>query len=126
MSEERTYLEGGDIRPGDLVSRVESVVHAELDEALVMLDMDVGRYYELDSVAKRVWSLIEYESSVASVCEALKREYAVDGQTCLRDVLAFVGKMAEHGLVSVRPAEGRKIDAIPDSPETSVADRRGR
>ena len=126
MDERGTHVEGGGIRAGDFVRRVESVIHAELDEVLVMLDMDAGRYYEFNPVAKRVWSLIESESSVLSVSEALTGEYAVDGRTCLREVLAFVGKMAEHGLVSVRSAEGRKIEATPDSPETSVADRRRR
>ena len=103
--------DGRNIRPGDLVRRAESVVHADLDEALVILDPDVGRYYQLDPVAKRVWDLIEAESSVAALRDALTREYAVDGPTCLRDLLAFVGKMAEHGLVRVRPAEGDGADA---------------
>lgn len=107
MSEEQRRPDGRNIRPGDLVRRVESVVHAELDEALVMLDLDVGRYYDLDPVARRVWNLLEAESSVASVRDALMTEYAVDGRTCLRDLLAFVGTMAEHGLVRVRPADGR-------------------
>lgn len=106
-----TRTGGRNIRSGDLVRRVESVVHAELDEVLVMLDPDVGRYYELDPVAKRVWDLIETEASAASLRDRLITEYAVDGPTCLRDLLAFIGKMAEHGLVRVRPAEGDGEDA---------------
>ena len=94
----------GGIRPSDLLTRTESVVHAEIDEILVMLDPEVGRYYEFDPVARRVWKLIETESPVASVRDALTREFAVDGQACERDLLAFVGKMAKHGLVRVRPA----------------------
>lgn len=106
-----TRTGGRNIRPGDLVRRVESVVHAELDDELVILDPDVGRYYQLDPVAKRVWDLIEAESSVAALRDALTREYAVDGPACLRDLLAFFGAMAEHGLVRVRPGEGDGEDA---------------
>lgn len=107
----RTRPDGRNIRPDDLVRRADSVVHAEIDEALVMLDLDAGRYYQLDPVARRVWNLFEAESSVASVCDTLTGEYAVDGPSCLRDVLAFVGKLADRGLVRVRPADGRGGDA---------------
>ncbi len=112
----------GGIRPDDLLTRTESVVHAELDEALVMLDPDAGRYYELDPVARRVWNLIETETPVAAVRDALTEEYAVDGRTCLRDLLEFVGKMAEHGLLRVRPGRrsGRRREASPPGAETRV------
>ena len=76
-----------------------------------MLDPEAGRYYEFDPVAKRIWSLIESEVSIASVRDALTKEYAVDGRTCLSDLLAFVGRMAESGLVRVRPADGRGGEA---------------
>ena len=107
MSKKRSRPDGRRIRPDDLVKRVESVVYAEIDDALVMLDLDVGRYYRFDPVAKRVWNLIQAESSVAAVREVLTKEFAVDGQTCLRDLLAFVARLQDHGLVRVRPADGQ-------------------
>ena len=106
MSEEQTRSDGHDIRPGDMLSRTESVTHSEIDGVIVMLDPDAGRYYELDDVGKTVWDLIEIEAPVASVRDALVAEYAVDARTCLTDLLAFVEKMADHGLVRIRSANG--------------------
>lgn len=106
MSEERARPDGHDIQPSDMLSRTESVIHSEIDGVIVMLDPDAGRYYELDEVAKRVWNLIETEAPVASVRDALVAEYAVDARTCLTDLLTFVEKMAAHGLVRIRTADG--------------------
>ena len=107
MSEEQDRPDGHDIRPSDMLSRTESVVHSEIDGVIVMLDSDAGRYYELDEVGKRVWNLIETDVPVASVRDTLVTEYAVDAQTCLTDLLAFVETMADHGLVRIRCADGR-------------------
>lgn len=81
------------------VVRNEAIIFTELDDTVVMMDAEEGRYYELDPVAASVWALLERDKSVAEVCEALEKQYDVAPETCREDVLAFVEELDRLGVV---------------------------
>lgn len=81
------------------VARNEAIIFTELDDTVVMMDAEEGRYYELDPVAASVWALLERDKSVAEVCEALEKQYDVAPETCREDVLAFVEELTRLGVV---------------------------
>ena len=88
----------------DIVERNDEMLFTEIDDSIVMMDVDKGQYYELDSVGARVWALIETGRPVAEVCDALIAEYDVEPDVCRRDVLAFIEEIAGLGIVRPRPA----------------------
>lgn len=81
------------------LARSEAIVFTELDDTVVMMDVEEGRYYELDPVGASVWALLERAPSLAEVCDALERQYEVAPETCREDVLAFVGELGRLGVV---------------------------
>ena len=83
------------------VVRSETIDFAEVDDTVVMMDVDEGRYYELDPVAARVWALIEPAPRVAEMCEALAAEYAVAPATCREEVREFLQKLSKLAVVRV-------------------------
>ena len=78
------------------------MIFTDLDEIVVMMDPDQGLYYELDPVGARIWSLLETARPVAQLCDVLVEEYDVTPDTCHRDVLDFLARAAELGIVEVR------------------------
>lgn len=88
-----------------IVRRNPAIIFTELDDTVVMMDADEGRYHELDPVGAHIWALLEAERSVASICAALLVEYEVTPEVCRRDVLAFLTRGIELGIVEVA-AEG--------------------
>ena len=86
------------------IDRNESIVFTELDETIVMMDVDEGQYYELDSVAARIWQLVENGPTVESICGVLAGEYEVEAKECREDVMEFLQAAWEQGLVQL--AEG--------------------
>lgn len=86
------------------IDRNESIVFTELDETIVMMDVDEGQYYELDSVAARIWQLVENRPTVESICDVLAGEYEVEAEECREDVMEFLQAAREQGLVQL--AEG--------------------
>ena len=90
------------------VTRNQAIVFTELDDTIVMMDVEEGRYYELDAVGARVWALLENGPLVDEVCEAMAGEYEVAPETCRKDVLGFLEEL--HGLqvVRVQPEERPK------------------
>ena len=82
--------------------RNETMIFTDLDDVVVMMDADQGLYYELDSVGARIWSLLETARPVAQLCDVLVEEYDVAPDACHRDVLDFLARAAELGIVEMR------------------------
>lgn len=88
----------------DLTTRVtqgDDHVATEIDNAVVMMSVEQGKYYSLDSVGSRIWNLLEQPRRVTAVCAMIQDEFAVERETCERDVLDFVGRLVAAGLLKV-------------------------
>ena len=83
------------------VARNETILFTDLDDTVVMMDVDEGRYYELDPVGAKIWTLLDTARTVAELCEALVAAYDVEPEVCRRDVLAFLNEIEDMGLVRV-------------------------
>jgi hypothetical protein len=83
------------------VQRATEQIACDMDGEVVVLDLKSGIYYGLDAVGARVWSLIEQPASLAAIRDAIMSEYDVDAESCDRDILVFVKRMQELGLIDV-------------------------
>ena len=82
----------------------ESVVAAELDEEMVLLNVETGIYYGLDPVGTRIWSLLAAGAAEEEIIARLGNEYEAEGSQIRADVGEFLGALAARGLV--RDADG--------------------
>jgi Coenzyme PQQ synthesis protein D (PqqD) len=88
--------------PLTVVVRSSEPLSAAVDDELVMLDLAQSRYFGLDAVGRRIWALIEEPTAVGALCTRLQGEFDVAGEKCRADVLAFLERMRDEGLVDVR------------------------
>lgn len=86
----------------DVVVRADHHVSAPLGEALAMMDVDAGTYYLLDDVAAAVWAHLERPIAVTELLAELQRTYDVEAERCAADVLPFLRRLHEKGLVRVQ------------------------
>ncbi len=96
-SDKITWMNVSDSAP---LARNEAVVFTELDGDVVMLDAKAGRYYELDSVGSRIWTLLEDKPTLAQLRDALAVEFDVGGEALLEDIHQFMSELAKRGLVA--------------------------
>ena len=82
-----------------VLHRTDDHVSAPLDESLVMMDVDAGKYYLLDDVASFVWTRLAAPMSVADLVDELCSHYDVAPSRCEADVLPFLTELHEKGLV---------------------------
>jgi len=66
----------------------------------VLLDLDSGTYFGLDSVGGRVWDLLTGTATIGETIETMLGEYEVDRGVLERDVLRLVNELEEKGLIS--------------------------
>lgn len=75
----------------------------ELNTETVILHLDSGLYYGLNSVGTTIWRLLQEPRRVCDFHEAILAEYDVDGTTCQRDLETVLQRLREADLVEVRP-----------------------
>jgi hypothetical protein len=75
------------------------VIQSKIGDEVVMLDMDSGFYFGLNSVASIIWGMLEKAISFEEVTNELMKEYNVDRQTCENDTRSFWNQLLERNII---------------------------
>lgn len=89
------------IQLDSVVQRVPEPVSSEIDDDLVILSVERGRYYGTEIVGNRIWALLAEPIRVDAICEALLAEFEIERSVCEQEVRAFLGQLQDEGLVQV-------------------------
>jgi hypothetical protein len=79
------------------------VVARAVDGLMVLLDVETGRTFALDSIGTQAWQALTAAPTVQHGVDALAAEYDGDTATIARDVTALIRTLAERQLVLVTP-----------------------
>jgi hypothetical protein len=78
-------------------------VFRELEGEAVILDLGSGRYFGLNRVGTRVWTLLDAGLPVDAIVAAISDEYDAEPQRIARDVRTLLDELVARGLIV--PAE---------------------
>lgn len=92
----------GPVSIDSVVSPGKEVIHSNLADEVVLLDLKSGVYHGLEAVGARIWELLSEPVSVRQVRDTLLAEYEVDPAECEQDLLQLIAELRNHGLVEVR------------------------
>jgi hypothetical protein len=81
--------------------RNKELITADLEEDLVMLDIDQGKYFSLNPIGKKIWELLETEASLDEICSKLLLEYDVSMEECTNDVKNHLEELAQLKLIQL-------------------------
>lgn len=73
----------------------------DLDDEVVMMDIDRGKYYNFNAVGSRIWEIIEKPISVKEVVGELLKEFDIDEKKCEASVLNFVNRLKDDELITI-------------------------
>lgn len=82
-----------------LLARTDTVLHADLEDAIVMMNVETGEYYNLNPVGSRIWMLLETPRSLGEICDVLAAEFAVPAQTCRNETATFLTDLLDRKIV---------------------------
>lgn len=85
-----------------LYARSPDAIFSEVEGEFVALNIEKGQCYGMDSIASKVWSLIDVPRSIEEICAALESLYDVDPATCRADVESLLNSLSREGLVGVQ------------------------
>lgn len=87
------------INKAHIISRTEDLISSQIDNEIVMLSIENGKYYGLNSVGSHIWTLLEIPRSVEELCQTLMQNFEVSQEQCEQDVLTFLNTLATDNLV---------------------------
>ena len=83
----------------------DTVFAQKVDGEMVLLDMNTENYFGLDEVGTAIWQAIEENNGeLVKVLEVLLEQYDVEEDVLKKDLLVFVDRLVESGLVKVDEA----------------------
>ena len=77
------------------------VMARPVGKELFILNVTNERYFGLDEIGSRMFSLLTQGASVGEVLGKLETEYAVDPETLCKDVEGLIQDLARHELIQV-------------------------
>ena len=72
----------------------------EVSGETVILDLNSEQYFSLDSVATRIWKLLQQTKDLDEVFRLMLNEYEVDEQQLNDDLESLIDALLEEGLIS--------------------------
>lgn len=73
----------------------------DMDGEAVILSLQNGKYYGVNAVGAFIWEMLQKPVSFEDIRSTAMHEYEIDENTCRREILAFLKKMSEEGLIEI-------------------------
>ena len=83
----------------------EEVVAREVGGEMVLLDLESGQYFGLDTVGARIWELLSKRPhSLEELCDVIEAEFDAPRSQIEADLLALAQQMSEQDLIVAKAA----------------------
>ncbi len=82
-----------------LIKQSTSQVSCNLNDEIAILNLDKAVYFGLEGVGAQIWQALDQPRTVADLCKLIQENYEVTAEQCEADILNFLQRMQEAGLV---------------------------
>ena len=76
-----------------VISRNPEIIHSAMDGEVVMMSVDQGLFFGIDTIGTHIWNLLETPVKVEELIEKLMSRYKVEKADCENDTLLFLNDM---------------------------------
>ncbi len=88
-----------------IIQRSNKLVSSNMDGETVMMSIENGEYFGLNTVGSRMWELIENPIKVDALIELLLDEFDVSSEQCEMETMEFLNHLLEKKLLTIIPAK---------------------
>jgi hypothetical protein len=76
-----------------------SIIQSNIADEVVMLDVDSGFYFGLNSVGSVIWSYLKEPISLQELIEKMMNQFDVDPLTCEKETGEFLMQLLEKNII---------------------------
>ena len=92
-----------DLTTDAVISQGDDQVFTIVEGEAVLMSIGNGKYYKLDDIGTRIWTLIETPTALGALCDRLVAEFNVERDACQADVVPMLERMLKQNLIRVEP-----------------------
>lgn len=81
------------------LKRADDLLGAPVGDELLMMSMEKGSYFSLNSVGSRIWELLASSIAFDDLVAQLTAEYDVPAEACRKEVAIFLAALRERGML---------------------------
>lgn len=74
---------------------------SDLNGEKVMMNLEIGKYFMLNSVGSTIWNSIEDEKTVRLIIDDVIKKYDVTRELCEKEIIEYVEKLNNYGLITI-------------------------
>ena len=86
-------MKKGELTKDSIIKQTDEIISSDIEGETVMMSIENGEYYGLDSIGSHIWELIKTPIKVSDLIDVLHEKYDVDLDTCQSDVLKFLNEL---------------------------------
>ena len=82
-----------------IVRKNEDIFTGAIDNEMVAMSIENGKYYQLNETGSRILSLLDTPRSIGELCDEMAARYRVEGEVFRQDIFDFMKEMMQYGIV---------------------------
>ena len=89
------------IQPSSKLLLNQELLQSEIDGETIMMSIDNGKYYGLNTVASRIWEILKTEPLLSELINKLIEEYNIAPTQCENETKEFLNHLIENKLIKI-------------------------
>lgn len=85
-----------------IIARNPEIITSEIDDEIVMMSIEEGKYFGLNAIGSAIWGLLEQEQSIEAIIAALLKRFDVSEVQCQAESLSFIKDMIGKNTLLVK------------------------
>ncbi len=77
----------------------EQIIHEAVNGETMIVKLDTGNYYSLNTTGGEVWTLIEKGASESQILTRIAELYGIDQNTATETIKSFLNHLIQEGLI---------------------------
>ena len=86
---------------GKLYIQDKKIIQSKIGEEVVMMDMDSGFYFGINSVGSVIWQYLSEPISLDDLVEKLMEDFIIDKKTCESDTVEFLHDLLGKHIIKI-------------------------
>ena len=82
-----------------ILVKKQELLETAIDDETVLLSIFNEKYYGMNAIASRIWSLLDSNISIQTIIAILHCEFEVSTIECENDVMEFLENLIKEGLI---------------------------
>ena len=85
-----------------LITRVKNELTSELDGEVIMMNTDIGKYFNFNKTASAIWIFLEKPATFEKLCDYLVSIFDISREQCDNEALEFIKQMFFYKLLEIQ------------------------